>query len=202
MYKGHLGMAALMFGLLFSQACKKKTTTVDSVVSPDKQIKGLVYGSVNGKAWNSDAPTKKHVVHYQDSFFSFDENIYGTECSLFGDTLTLNAVRVIGTDSSQLHMDIALKSVREGNYTMQSYPLKNAGKVYAWYYNKMGLKASRICKTEYDFSGTLNISNFTDSTALVSGTYSLKMTPKNTSNPKTPAFNITNGKFTDVYFGL
>lgn len=202
MEKKHLLLAAALFGLIFQQACKKKTTDDDNSTPTDQQVKGLIYGSVNGKAWNSDPTTKKYVVSYKDSFFSFNENIFGTEGSIFGDTLTLSGARVLGTDSSQLQMDIVLTSGKVGNYTLGTYPVKNAGKAFAYYYNKLGTAASKVCRTGYNYSGSINITSFKDSTGQISGTYNITMTPKNSGNSKTPAYTVTNGRFTDVYYGL
>ncbi len=201
MEKKHFLLAAGIVGLIFSQACKKKSKG-DDVTPTDQQKKGLFYGSVNGKAWNSESYLKKYVVHYQDSFFGFDENVYGTEAIVFGDTLTLEGANVVGTDSSQLHMEIVLTNARVGTYTLGGFPVKNAGKAFAYFYNKLGTKADKVCRTGYTYSGTINITNYTDSTSLVSGTYSIDMTPKNSSNPKTPAFKVLSGRFTDVFFGL
>jgi hypothetical protein len=202
MEKKHLILAAGLLGLVFVQACKKKTTDSDNTIPVDQQVKGLIYGSVNDKAWNSDPMTKKYVVHYQDSFFSFNENIYGTEGGIFGDTITLSGARVLGTDSSQLHMDIVLTNSKVGTYTLSSYPVRNAGKAFAYYYNKLGTKASKVCRTGYTYSGSINITSFKDSTGQISGTYNITMTPKNAGNSKTPEYKIKNGRFTDVYYGL
>lgn len=199
MEKKHLALAALMIGFTTFQACKKSDSSKNNNNTVSDQKVGQMYCTVDGKAWGSDAPGKKHSVHYQDSSFSFDEDVYGTEGNIFGDTITLKGARVLGTDSSELYIEFVLNKSYTGAYTFGSYPVKNAGKAYAYYYNKLGQAGAKIGKTGYVSSGTLNITNYADTTGLISGNFSVTITPKNSGNPKTPSTHtITNGKFVDV----
>ena len=197
----HLALAFCVLSLAFLCTCKKTSTTDNTNTSnPSNDVKGIIYTTVNGKTWNGDGPAKKYTVKYQDSFVSFGQDIYGIEGIIFGDTLTINTARVSGKDSSQIMLEIVLKSSPTGNYTVGSYPVKTAGKAFAYYYPALGVKGSKLGKTAYNTTGTINISNLTDSTGLVSGTFDFTMVPKNASNPKTPKFTITGGRFKDVHY--
>lgn len=185
-------------------ACKKDGAGKGSNSIDTKQIalnnKGRFVCSANGKEWLADLPTKKYVVKYEDPNISFNQDIYGVEGVIFGDTLNLSGARVAGTDSSALAFEIVLRSGYLGSYTIGNYPPKNAGKAAAYFYSKLGKVAKDIGYSGYNISGTLNISAFNDSARMCSGTFNLNMSAKNPSNPKTPNYTITNGVFYDMKF--
>lgn len=186
--------------LLLAGACKKSTDQKTDTSKTAANNKGKIVCTVDGKEWISDGAGKKYVVQYKDSVVAFGQDIYGNEGSLFGDTLNLSSCRLVGTDSSALVFDIVLTSAIVGNYTIVSHPSTAAGKATAYYYGKMGRVGKQYGYNSYNTSGNINITNFNDSMKLCSGTFNFTMTPKNTSNSKTPPHTVSNGVFVDVKF--
>jgi hypothetical protein len=195
-----LAAGSIMF---YGSACKKKEANDGSNIDTEKTAitnKGRFVCVVNGKEWLSDAATKKYVVKYQDPNISFNQDIYGAEGTIFGDTLNLSGAKVSGVDSSAVAFEIVLKSGYHGTYTIGNYPPKNAGKASAYFYNKLGKAGYDIGNKSYNVSGNLSITNFNDSNQICSGTFEINMVPKNASDPKTPAYTLTKGVFYDVKF--
>ena len=191
--------AVMLFG---AQACKKDSNTDDNQnnTNTSQANKGKIVCKANGKEWISDGPSKKYVVKYIDSFFSFDQNIYGNEGSIFGDTLSLSAARVIGTDSTSMAFEIVLSSARKGTYNIGNFPPKKAGTASAYFYGKLGMVAYDYGFSDYNTTGSITLTSFSDSLKTCSGTFNFNMVPKNSANPKTPSHTVTSGVFTDVKF--
>lgn len=192
-------IAVMLFG---AQSCKKDSKTDDTQnnTTTSQANKGKIVCKADGKEWISDGPTKKYVVKYIDSFFSFDQNVYGNEGSIFGDTLSLSAARVIGTDSTSMAFEIVLSSARKGTYTIGNYPPKKAGTAAAYFYGKLGMLGYEYGFDEYNTTGSITLTSFSDSLKTCSGTFNFNMVPKNSGNAKTPSHTVTAGVFTDVKF--
>lgn len=189
--------------LVFTQACKKKENSDGSNVDTNSTAlsnKGRFVCVANGNEWLGDLPSKKYVVKYYDPNFSFNQDIYGAEGVIFGDTLSLSGARVAGTDSTAVAFEIVLRNGYVGNYTIGNFPPKNAGTASAYFYNKLGKAGRDVGYSGYNVSGSMNITGFNDSMKFCSGTFELNMVPKNSADPKTPAYTIKKGVFYDLKF--
>ncbi|MCC7298517.1 MAG: hypothetical protein IT244_09305 [Bacteroidia bacterium] len=199
MLKKELLVVAGICAVFAFAACKKKKEEEDTTKTANAN-KGKMVCVVDGKEWISDGPTKKHTVPYHDSILDFDQSVYGNEGLIFGDTLTLSAARVMGTDSNALVFDIVLTENRIGPYSIVTFPTASAGKANAYFYTKMGRVGRQNGYKQYNTTGTINISSFSDSLRTCSGTFNFEMVSKNPADSKIQPHVVTKGAFTDVKF--
>lgn len=191
-----------LIGLSLLQACKKSSntnSTSDKVTVPI--VKGYLYCNVDGSSWGSDAPSKLHRVLFSNGSFAVLYDYYGVEGIIFGDTLNLSAVKVAGTDSSMVQMQISLRPTRIGNYSFGAYSPVKAGTASALYYTKFNPQMTKLGYSGYTTTGSLDITDFSDSLQTVSGKFNFTMVPKNSGNPLTPKTRIVkSGEFTNLKF--
>lgn len=165
-------------GLLMAGACKKKTTTTTPPT-------GVVVCKVNGNSWQSDDAS----VVYTDKNKT---TAAGTSATITGDSvLLINGVKVKGSDSSSVRLNIRLTKVKTGMYTGTT--TAKYGCIYA-----SGFDFDHIFLAVLDYNGTytVNISSVDATNKKISGTFSISMVSKSGGTN----YSVTEGSFTDVVY--
>lgn len=176
-YSGVLFMAlTLTLG-----ACKKKE---DPAPSTPAAKTGILTCKVDGKSWESNTAS-------QSVIFGGD-TMPGIGAYLEGDTLTMLAFRVAGTDTSMVAMSAVLSSSRLGSYTLNS---EDENIFYFSSINPLSMFATVL---GYTPSSTLTITKYDATSKKFSGKFTCTMT----SNSGGADIKVTDGEFTDVTFEL
>ena len=168
-------------GTLFVASCTKepvKTTTPTSA-------SGVLNCKVNGTAWQSEAASKMYIVDGDTS--------YGTGAEIVNGELSVQGIKIIGTDTSRVVMKLVLTPAKTGTYS-GTFSLQAAdGAVYL---PKSDMSTLLAIFMGYTTTYSVTLTKVDQTNKLLSGVYTINMLAP--AGQGLPDYKITEGTFNDV----
>lgn len=183
-FKNILLMTAVA-GTLFVASCTKepvKTTTTTPTNST-----GVLKCKVNGTAWQSEPASKMFITPTDTS--------YGTVATLEKGELSIQGMKITGSDTSNLGMVLVLTPQKTGTYT-GTFSIQAADG--ALYLPKSDLNTLFTIVMGYTTTYSVTLTKVDEVNKLVSGVYTITMLAP--AGQGLPDYKITEGTFDDIKF--
>ena len=168
-------------GTLFVASCTKepvKTTTPTGTT-------GILTCKVNGTAWQSEAASKMYIVDGDTS--------YGTGAEIVNGELSIQGVKITGSDTSRVVMQLVLTPAKTGTYS-GTFSLQAADG--ALYLPKSDMSTLLAIFMGYTSTYSVTLTKVDQANKLVSGVYTITMLAP--AGQGMPDYKITEGKFDDI----
>ena len=168
-------------GTLFVASCTKepvKTTTPTSA-------SGVLNCKVNGTAWQSEAASKMYIVDGDTS--------YGTGAEIVNGELSIQGLKITGTDTSTIVMQLVLTPAKTGTYA-GVFSLQAADG--AAYFPKSDNNTLLGIIFGYSITYSVTLTKVDQTNKLLSGVYTITMLAP--AGQGLPDYKITEGTFNDV----
>jgi len=168
-------------GTLFVASCTKepvKTTTPTNG-------SGVLNCKVNGTAWQSEAASKMYIVAGDTS--------YGTGAEIVNGELSVQGIKIIGSDTSRVVMQLVLTPAKTGTYS-GTFSLQAADG--ALYFPKSDNTTLLGIVMGYTCTYSVTLTKVDQANKLLSGVYTITMLAP--AGQGMPDYKITEGTFNDI----
>jgi len=168
-------------GTLFVASCTKDPVTTNNTTS----TKGVLTCKVNGTAWQSEPASKIYITPSDTS--------YGTSAAIVNGELSVMGIKISGTDTSRVVMQLVLTPAKTGTYS-GTFSLQAADG--ALYFPKSDNTTLLGIVMGYTCTYSVTLTKVDQANNLLSGVYTITMLAP--AGQGLPDYKITEGKFDDI----
>lgn len=168
-------------GTLFLASCTKDPVTTNNTTSTT----GVLKCKVNGTAWQSEPASKLYITPTDTS--------YGTSAAIVNGELSVMGIKISGTDTSRVVMQLVLTPAKTGTYS-GTFNLQAADG--ALYFPKSDNNTLLAIVMGYTCTYSVTLTKVDQVNNLLSGVYTITMLAP--AGQGMPDYKITEGTFTDL----
>jgi len=169
-------------GTLFVASCTKDPVNTNNTSNAST---GVLTCKVNGTAWQSEPASKTYITPSDTS--------YGTNAAIVNGELSIQGVKILGSDTSRVAMQLVLTPAKTGTYS-GTFSLQAADG--ALYFPKSDMNTLLAIVMGYTNTYSVTLTKVDESKKLVSGVFTITM--KAPAGQGLPDYTITEGKFDDI----